>query len=297
MSVEKNNKKLIVILGPTATGKTKFAVDLAQKFNGEIISADSRQVYKNLNIGTGKDLKEYKKIKYNLINIVNPDKNFTVAKYKKLALKKINNIIKKNKIPFLVGGTGLYISSIVDNYDIPKIASIKIKNKINKLSNISKINLLKKLDPACLKFVAVDNPRRLDRALEVCMSGQKFSATRKKGKPLFDILQIGLILQREKLNRKIDSRVDQMIKSGLVNETKKIIKEFGTNSIPLQTIGYAEIMNFLQKKTDLPETVKLVKLHTHQFAKRQMTWFKRDKNIHWIKNKADAEKMIKKFLK
>ena len=297
------NKKLIVISGPTATGKTKLAVALARKFNGEIISADSRQIYKYLNVGTGKDLKEYKNIKYNLINIINPDKTFTLAEYKKLALKKINDIIKKNKIPFLVGGTGLYISSIIDNYDIPKIKPNKeVRSKLSKLSKSSKIKLLKKTDPECLKFLDLKNTRRVDRALEVCLSGQKFSDLRKKGKLLFDILQIGLALPREKINKNIDSRVDYMIKSGLVDETKKIIKKFSKNSAALETIGYKEILDFLDNNVEtqnfasLQDTIKLIKIHTHQFAKRQMTWFKRDKNINWIKNKPQAEKLIRKFL-
>ena len=302
------NKKLIVISGPTATGKTKLAVALARKFNGEIISADSRQIYKYLNVGTGKDLKEYKNIKYNLINIINPDKTFTLAEYKKLALKKINDIIKKNKTPF-VGGTGLYLSSIIDNYNIPKIKpNKKVRSKISKLSKSSKIKLLKKIDPECLNFLDLKNTRRVDRALEVCLSGQKFSESRKKCKPLFDILQIGLTLPREKTNKNIDSRVDYMIKLGLVDETKKIIKKFSKNSAALETIGYKEILDFLDNKVEtqnfvktqnfasLQDTIKLIKIHTHQFAKRQMTWFKRDKNINWIKNKPQAEKLIRKFL-
>ncbi|MCG2687081.1 tRNA (adenosine(37)-N6)-dimethylallyltransferase MiaA [Candidatus Parcubacteria bacterium] len=304
---EQAKKKLLVILGPTATGKTKLAVDLAYKFNGEIISADSRQVYKYLNIGTGKDLDEYKKIKYHLINIIRPDQNFTVAEYKKIALEKIDKIIKKNKIPFLIGGTGLYISSIIDNYKIPKVKpNKKIRSKLNKLNKLEKIKLLKKLDLKAFEFSDLNNPRRLERALEVCLSGQKFSESRKKGKQLFDVLQIGLKLPREKINKNIDSRVDYMIKSGLVNETKKILKKYppslklrwtSKNPVALQTIGYAEIIDFLNKKTiPLSRTVELIKIHTHQFAKRQMTWFQRDKNINWIKNKTEAEKLIRQFL-
>jgi tRNA dimethylallyltransferase len=290
--------KLIVILGPTATGKTTLAVNLASKFNGEIISSDSRQVYRGMDIGTGKDLKEYKKIKYHLIDIINPNTNFNVAKYKKKALKSIKETLKKNKVPFLVGGTGLYISSIIDNYDIPKIKrNKKIREKINKLNKEKQIKLLKKLDKESLKFIDIDNPRRLERALEVCLNGQQFSKSRKKDKPLFDVLQIGLTFPREEINKKIDKRVDKMIDTGLVKETEKITKKYGKQSAPLETIGYAEIIDFLNKKTTLEKAVELIKIHTHQFAKRQMTWFKRDKNINWIKNKTEAEKLIKKILK
>ena len=295
----KNTKpKLIVILGSTATGKTKLAVDLASKFNGEIISADSRQVYKKMDIGTGKDLREYKKIKHHLINVVNPNTNFNLAKYKKKVLKTISDIIKRNKIPFLVGGTGLYISSIVDNYNIPQIKpNKKIREKVNKLNKEDQIKLLKKLDKKALDFIDTDNPRRLERALEVCLNGQKFSTSRKKDKPLFNTLQIGLTFPREEINKKIDKRVDKMIKIGLTKETEEIIKKYGKKSAPLQTIGYAEIINLLNKKTiPLSGAVQLIKIHTHQFAKRQMTWFKRDKNINWIKNKTEAMKLIRQFL-
>ena len=294
----KNTKpKLIVILGPTASGKTKLAVSLASKFNGEIISADSRQIYKYLNIGTGKDLNEYKKIKYHLINILNPDEYFTLAQYKKLALEKINNIIKKNKTTFLVGGTGLYVSSIIDNYQIPKIKpNKKIRNKLAKLNKLEKIKLLKKLDKKSLDFIDTDNPRRLERALEVCLSGQKFSESRNKGEKLFDVLQIGINLSRQEINKKIDFRVGKMIKLGLVEEVKNILKKFPKKSVALETIGYTEIINYLNKKTSLEQAIKLIKIHTHQFAKRQMTWFKRDKNIKWIKNQTEAQKLVKNFL-
>ncbi len=294
----KNTKpKLIVILGPTATGKTKLAVSLASKFNGEIVSGDSRQVYKHLNIGTGKDLNEYKKIKYHLIDVINPDKNFTLRQYKKLALEKIRDIHQRDKVPFLVGGTGLYISALVDNYEIPRIKPNKnIRKKLAKLNKLEKIKLLKKIDKKSLEFIDTDNPRRLERALEVCLSGQKFSKLRTKGEKLFNILQIGIKLPREKINKKIDLRVNKIIKLGLVDETKKIIKKF-KNPIALQTIGYTEIINFLNKKTTLEKAVELIKIHTHQFAKRQMTWFKRDKNIKWIKNKTQAVELIKIFLK
>lgn len=291
-------KKLIVICGPTATGKTKLAVSLAKKFNGEIISADSRQVYKDMNIGTGKDLKEYGKIKYHLIDIIKPNTEFNLAKYKKLALKAIQDIHTRGKVPFLVGGTGLYISAIIDNYNIPQVKSNKkIRNKLEKLNKLEKIKILKKLDPDALDFVDINNPRRLDRALEICLSGQKFSAIRKKGKQLFDVLQIGLTFPKDILNKKIDKRVDKMIKQGLVNETKRLIKKYRINSVLSQIIGYKEIIDFLNKKVTLDKAVELIKIHTHQFAKRQMTWFKRDKRIKWTKNKSEAEKLIKKFIK
>ena len=290
--------KLIVILGQTATGKTELAVKLAAKFKAEIISADSRQIYKDMQIGTGQDLKKYKHIPYHLINLIPPNQQFSLAEYQKKCLQKIKQVQARGKLPFLVGGTGLYISAVVDNYQIPAVKpDPRIKAKLAKLNKKDKIKMLKKLDNAALNFVDIDNPRRLERALEVCLSGQKFSESRKKNKSIFNILQIGIKKPRQKLNSLIDQRVNKMIKQGLINETKKIIKKYGLKSIPLQTIGYAEIIDYLNKKTTLSEAVELIKIHTHQLAKRQMAWFKRDKHINWITNYNQAEKLISNFLK
>ncbi len=296
--------KLIIILGPTASGKTKLAVKLARKFKGEIISADSRQVYKDMDIGTGKDLKEYGKIKFHLISIIKPNTAFNLAKYKKLALKAIRDVLSRNKIPFLVGGTGLYISAIVDNYQIPKVAPDKnVRNKLNSLNMQKKIEMLKKLDPKALDFVDIKNPRRLDRALEICLTGKKFSAARKKNKPLFNSLQIGLTLPKNTLNKKINNRVNKMIENGLIGEVKKLAEKYGVNSVASKIIGYKEIIDYLNgknKKTrhsiSLQKAINLIKIHTRQFAKRQMTWFRRDKRIKWVKNQKEAEKIIKGFL-
>ena len=308
----KNLSKIIVVLGPTAAGKTKLAVKLARKFNGEIVSADSRQVYCGIVIGTGKDLKEYKFIPHHLIDIINPNQKFNVAKYKKLALRAIKDILRRGKLPIIVGGTGLYISAIVDNYEIPKVKpDLKLRNKLMKMSLAEKIKLLKKSDSKSLEFVDTKNPRRLDRALEVCMAGYKFSELRQKSKPIFDCLQIGITPSKKILDECIDKRVDEMIKNGLVDETKKLIKKFSSNAVPLQTIGYKEIVDYLDNVDNIGNNVgaycntplqqkqkiiNLIKIHTHQFAKRQMTWFKRDKRIKWVKNYRKAEILLTQFL-
>jgi len=252
----KNLSKIIVVLGPTAAGKTKLAVKLARKFNGEIVSADSRQVYCGIDIGTGKDLKEYKFIPHHLIDIINPNQKFNVAKYKKLALRAIKDILRRGKLPIIVGGTGLYISAIVDNYEIPKVKpDLKLRNKLMKMSLAEKIKLLKKSDSKSLEFVDTKNPRRLDRALEVCMAGYKFSELRQKSKPIFDCLQIGITPSKKILDECIDKRVDEMIKNGLVDETKKLIKKFSSNAVPLQTIGYKEIVDYLDNVDNIGNNV------------------------------------------
>ena len=288
---------LIIILGSTASGKTKLAVKLASLFDAQIISADSRQIYAHMDIGTGKDLDEYKNIPYHLINITQPDKQFTLGQYQKLCFKTINKIHKQNKLPILVGGSGLYISSIVDNYQIPEIKpNKKIRLKLAKLSLKEKTILLKKLDPASLNFVDLNNPRRLNRALEVCLAGQKFSQTRTKTKPPYNILILGIKKNPTSLKKIINQRVDKMISQGLVEETKALIKKYGS-ATPLQTIGYAEIIDYLNKKTTLDQAVELIKLHTRQFAKRQPNWFKRHKNIKWVANATQAKKLMTQFIK
>jgi tRNA dimethylallyltransferase len=284
---------------------------LAQKFPGEIISADSRQFYHGLDIGTGKDLNEYRvassplltrrgtkgEVPYHFLNIKKPNQKFNVANYKKLGLATINKIIAQGKIPFLVGGSGLYLSALIDNYDIPGVKpNAKVRKKLSLMPLAKKQNLLKKLDPDSYQTIDLNNPRRLDRALEVCLAGQKFSAVKKINEPLFDSLLLGLAVPREILNERINARVDRMIQSGLVAETQKIIKEQGVSAVLLATIGYAEIIDYLKNKTTLAQATDLIKIHTRQYAKRQMTWFKRDKRIHWLNKPSEAEKLIRQFM-
>jgi len=291
--------KLIVILGSTASGKSDLAVKLAKKFKGEIISADSRQVYKEINIGTAKvTKKEMSGIPHYMINIVKPNKDFTLAQFQKKSLKIIKDIQKRNKLPFLAGGTGLYIQSIVDNLKIPETKpNKKLRNKLEKLTNQELINKLKKLDFKALKIIDLKNKRRLIRALEICLLTKKlFSKQRKKDKPIFNILQIGLKLDTKNLEQKISQRTEKMIKNGLIEENKKLLKKYGSKPYSMSGIGYKEIISYLNNKITLKQAEELIKIHTRQYAKRQMTWFKRDKRIEWIKNYSEAEKFVKDFL-
>ena len=316
MSYNGDNQKpkLIVILGPTASGKTELAIKLAQKFNGEIVNADSRQIYKEMDIGTGKieigklgnwEIKrnniQYSifNIPIHLIDIVNPDQEFSLAKYKKLAVKTIKNIQQQNKIPFLVGGTGLYISAIIDNLKIPKAPpNGKIREELNKLSAKQLFSKLKKTDSRSAKIIGENNKRKLIRALEVYeITGKPFSAQQIKGKPLFDVLQIGIKTDREKLYKKIDQRVDEMVKMGLIKEVKDLAKKYSFDLPAMSGIGYREIGLYLQNKTTLEEAAQRMKFRTHQYARRQMTWFRRDERIRWIESYEKAEKLILEFLK
>jgi len=286
--------KLIVILGPTATGKTGLAIRLAKQFNGEIISADSRQIYKEMAIGTAKPTKkEMKTVPHHLIDLIKPDKDFNVALYKERALKAIQNINKKGRIPFLVGGTGLYIKAIIDNIDFPKVKpNKKLRKQLEKKGAEELFKIYQKLDPKGAKLIDKNNKRRLVRAIEVSKLTKKpFWVQRKKQIPLFEVLQIGIKLPKKELEKRISKRTDKMLEIGLEKEVKGLKKKYMKSPL-LSTIGYAEWFQSKNKK----KIKEAIKLHTLQFAKRQMTWFKKDKRINWIKNYSQAKKLIKNFL-
>ncbi len=287
--------KLIVILGPTAVGKTEFAIKLAKKFNGEIISADSKQVYKEMDIGTGKvSKKEMKGIPHYLLDIVSPKKHFSVAQYQKLAYKNINKILKKEKVPFLVGGSPFYIYSIVEGWTFPKMKpNWKLRKKLEKKTKEELFAILKKLDKERAKTIEKENKRRLIRAIEIAKTFGKIPKLKKN--PQFDCLLIGIKKQKDELKKRISKRVDKMIRLGLEKEVRKLVKKYGWNPL-LQTIGYGEWLPYFEEKISKNEVGEKIKENTFQFAKRQMTWFKRDKRIHWFKNYKETEKLIKHFL-
>ena len=294
------HNKLIVILGPTASGKSELSIELAKKFNGEVVSADSRQIYQEMNIGTAKVTKrEMNNISHYLIDIIKPNQEFTLAQFKQKAIKIIKDIQKRDKIPFLVGGTGLYIQSIVDNLDIPDVKpDKKIRSKLEKLSNQELLSQLKKLDPITAKSIDFHNKRRLIRALEVCLVTKKpFSKQKKKGKALHNTLQIGIGPDKKTLEQRISQRADKMIKKGLIKEVEKILEKYKASLPSLNSIGYTEIIQYLEKKILLDQAKSLINQHSLQYAKRQITWFKRDKRIHWIQDQNQAEELINKFSK
>lgn len=291
--------KLIVVLGPTASGKSDLAIKLAKRFNGEIVSADSRQIYQEMDIGTAKPTKgQAADIPHHLIGVVKPNQEFSLAQYKSLAVKTIKDIQKRGLLPFLVGGTGLYIQAVVDNLQIPRVKpNKKTRDRLEKLTNQQLFNRLNKLDPASAELIDQNNKRRLIRALEVCLLTEKpFSEQRKKGQPLFEIRQIGLKINKATLNKKIDQRVEKMIKAGLVEEVKKLSEKYHFQLPAMSGIGYQEIGQYLQNKISLAEAKDLIKQRTRQYARRQLTWFKRDKRINWIKNYSAALKIITDLL-
>lgn len=291
--------KLIVILGPTASGKTDLAVFLAKKFSGEVVSADSRQIYKEMDIGTAKvTKKEMAGVPHYLIDIIPPNKTFTLAQYKTKAIKIIKNIQRRGKTPFLVGGTGLYIKAVVENLQIPKVApNPALREKLEKKTNEELLKDLAKLDPQAAETIDRKNKRRLVRALEVCiLSGKPFSALKTKGKPMFEILQLGISVPRQTLYRRINQRVERQIKNGLIDEVKNLSRKYGWNLPSMSGIGYKEFKPYFEEKIALREAKKNLKQNTRQYARRQMTWFRKDKSIRWIKNAKEANRLIKKFL-
>lgn len=299
--------KLIVILGPTASGKTKVAIELAKKFNGEIVCADSRTIYKRMNIGTAKPSEsEQKGIKHHLLGIAYPYEDFSLAGFKEKAIKIIKDIVKRDKVPFLVGGTGLYIDAILKNLEIPNIApDKKLREKLEKEDLMDLIARLEKIDPESAEKIG-ENKRKIIRALEVCIkTGQKFSEIGQIGKPIFNTIQIGISMPRPVLYERINIRAEEMFKQGLIEEVEEIVKKLkkrGLSSNEIWTlpsmsgIGYKQVGMYLRKEIDLNGTKHLISRDTRHYAKRQITWFKRDKTIKWIKNNKEAERLIKKFL-
>ena len=293
-------KKLIVVSGPTASGKSELAVKLAKKFNGEIISADSRQVYKGMNIGTGKiTKKEMQGIPHYLLDVASPKRRFTVAQYRNLALKAINKIFRKDKIPILCGGTGFYIRAVVDGIVIPEVKpDWRLRSNLNKLSAAELYQKLKKLDPKRAKTIERKNKRRLIRAIEIVIKTKKPVPALKKNPLPYPVLMIGIKKEKKELSSLIRRRLLRRLKRGMIAEVKKL-KKSGLSWKRLEEFGleYRWVARFLQKKLNYQEMLKKLQKDIEHFAKRQMTWFKKEKRIQWIKNQKETEKLIEKFLK
>ncbi|MFA6098264.1 MAG: tRNA (adenosine(37)-N6)-dimethylallyltransferase MiaA [Patescibacteria group bacterium] len=293
----RNKPKLIVILGPTASGKTSLAIKLAKKYNGEIISADSRQVFRGMDIGSGKASKtEQRQAKHYLLDVADPQREFNVSHFKRQALLVIKKIYNKNKLPILTGGTGFWIQSVVDDLDLPKVKpDKKLRHQLSKKTTSQLYNILKKLDPRRAKSIDKKNPYRLIRAIEIIKATGKLIAPLKKQSP-FDPLIIGISLPRKKLNKLIDQRLKKRISQGMITEVKKLHQQ-GVSWKRLYDIGleYRYVSLYLRGILTRLQMVAQLENAIHKYAKRQMTWFKRDQRIHWINKISKAEQIIKKF--
>ncbi len=291
--------KIIVILGPTASGKTDLSIKLAKKFNGEIVSADSRQVYRGMDIGTGKiTKKEMQGIPHYLLNVASPKRKFTVAQYKKLALRAIKKIQNKNKIPFLVGGTGFYIQAVIDGIIIPQVKpDWKLRSELQKQETKILFEKLRKLDPQRAKTIDKENKRRLIRALEIVIKTGKPVPQLKKESSKFEVLMLGIKRKPAELQKRIRKRLKKRLKQKMLAEVKKL-KKSGLSWKRLEEFGleYRYVAQYLQNKINYQDMVEKLQKEIEHYAKRQMTWFKKDKRIHWIKNSRQAEILVRKFL-
>jgi len=281
-------KHLITIIGPTAIGKTNLAIKIANYFKTEIVSADSRQFYKEMNIGTAKpSTSELNSIKHHLINNKSVNDDYNIYDYEKDALKSIESIFNKNDIAILVGGSGLYINTVLYGLDeIPGI-SAEVRNSLYldlELKGIKQLQeKLKLLDPSSYRSIDINNPRRLIRALEVSIStGKSYSSflKKKKKKRDFNIIVLGINQERLDLYKKINTRVENMVERGLINEVKELYTLKGLNT--LNTIGYSEVFNYIEDKYSLDECINEIKKNTRRYAKRQLTWFKSIDRVEWI---------------
>lgn len=286
---EKNKKpKIIVILGPTASGKSDMAVSLAKKIGGEIISADSRQVYKGLDIGTGKiTKKEMRGVKHHLLDVANPKKRFSASDFKKLAKKAIKEIIERKKVPIICGGTGFYIDALVGDKQIPEVPpNQKLREKLEKKKVEELFEILKKLDPERALSIDAKNPRRLVRAIEICHTLESVPKLEAKSLELkdkkYEVIKIGIKIPEKELKERINKRIEKWFRMGFLKEVQDLHKK-GLSWKRMAEIGleYKIVSLFLQDKISEEEMKERMQTETWQYAKRQMTWFKKDKNITW----------------
>ena len=294
--------KLIAIVGPTASGKTSLSVTLAKKFGGEIISADSRQVYRGMNIGTGKITKhEMRGIPHYLLDVASPKKIFTVTEFQKLGRTAIKKILAKKKLPIIVGGTGLYVDALIRNYTFPGIKpDFALRKKLEAQPVEKLFAQLKKLDPRRAATIDPKNPRRLIRALEIVLTTQKPVPSREESLDSssdYDVLILGIKISEKKLHENIHRRLIARLHQGMIQEVKNLHKA-GISWKRLDSLGleYRYISQYLQGKLSKQDLTIQLEKEIRNYAKRQMTWFKKNKNIVWIKNQKEAERKIRRFL-
>lgn len=286
-----NDRKIIIILGPTAVGKTDLSIEVAEEIGAEIISADSRYLYRGMNIGTAKpDKHQLERVPHHLIDVASIEENWSLAQFKEAALESIEKTFRKGKLPILVGGTGQYIRSIIEGWDIPKKApDEKMRSALigwaERIGEKSLHEKLMMIDPVAAEKIDYRNLRRTIRALEVILhTGRKFSSQRDK-KPLsFQYKMIGLVRPRKELYERIDQRIDQMMASGFIGEVESLLKKgYSLGNPPMSAIGYKEIIQYLKNDLTYEECINDIRRRTRQFVRRQANWFKEtDERIRWF---------------
>ncbi|MFA5166193.1 MAG: tRNA (adenosine(37)-N6)-dimethylallyltransferase MiaA [Candidatus Paceibacterota bacterium] len=290
--------KIIVILGPTASGKTDLSVKLAQKFKGEIVSADSRQIYKYLDLGTGKITKnEMEGIPHHLLDIILPSKKYSSGQYQKKAYQAIDKIIKAKKIPFLVGGSAFYLYSVADGWEFPKTKTDwKLRKELEKKTTDELLEMLIGMDPKRAQAIEQKNPRRLIRAIEIAT--QLGSVPERKNNPKYDSLFIGIKRSDDELKTLIKNRIYVRVQKGMIKEVENLIKKKILTHKRAQELGleYKWISSLLKEEIGQDQMVEGLTSDIWKFSRHQMNWFNKDKRILWVKNQKEAENLIKKFI-
>lgn len=280
-----NKKTIIAITGPSASGKSALAIEIAKSINGEIVSVDSRQIYKQLNIGSAKPtMEERQGIMHHLIDIVDITKEYTVADFADDAALKIKEIYEQEKVPILVGGTGLYFRVLLQDFDLPRVApNMELRQQLNEKSTEELYQMLKSLDPEIAEKIHFNNKVKIVRALEVCkMLGIPMSKAQKKKESPYKVIWTGLNSNnREFLYERANKRVDIMFENGLENEVRNLFKLYPENKILMNTIGYQELYPYINNEISLQEASEMLKQNTRRYIKRQISWFKANTEIKW----------------
>ncbi len=287
-----NKPKVIIICGPTASGKTALSIELAKTINGEIVSCDSMQIYKDMDIGTAKPTaEEMQGIKHYLLDFIEPDKRYSVAEFKKDAEKAIEQILAKGKIPIVVGGTGLYVDSLIygiEYQDIP--LDEEYRNKLEQIANEKGLEVLyekaKQIDEQAMKKISPNDKKRIMRVLEIYKTTGKNKTEQemesRKNEVKYDFKVFAINMDREVLYDRINKRVDIMIEQGLIEEVKNIIQKYSEFPTAMQGLGYKEVVEYLNGKCSKEEMIEKIKMETRRYAKRQLTWFRKNKQTIWI---------------
>ena len=298
--------KVIVICGPTASGKTSLSIELAKQINGEIVSCDSMQIYKDMTIGTAKPTKEEMDgIKHYLLDFVSPDQRYSVAEYKKDAENTIEKIISEGKVPIVVGGTGLYLEALIYNIEYQNIEEdMEYRNKLYEIEReqgLSKLyEMASKIDSKAMEKISPNDKKRICRVLEIYhLTGKtktELEEESRKNEPKYNYKVSGITINRQKPYERINLRVDIMINQGLIDEVKNLLEKYNNFPTAMQGLGYKEVVEYLNGLITKDEMIDKIKMETRRYAKRQLTWFRKYKNLIWINGLDDVQNNIKIIL-
>lgn len=302
--------KVLCIVGPTSSGKTSLSLQLAKQFNGEIVNADARQIYRGFDIGTGKPKGEWQELEgkstyavegipHHLIDHLEPTAVSTVAEWKASAAKAIEGIVTRGHLPIIVGGTGMYVQSLVDNFDLPAVPpQPELRARMEKMSLPELVAELKEIDPESAEFVDLQNPRRVMRAIEVARAtGRSFGELRKRQAAIINPLFVGLQHTPEVLRERINKTIDQMLAAGWINEVQNLHMQGIPWGAPAMTsLGYREIGAFLRGEFSEDQMIHKIQIYTWQYARRQMTWFRKESRVQWLHDPSEAEAMVRAWI-